>query len=288
MPVPLGSVGSDAYRGTVDLNLTVPGRAASRQIVLTSLDAWQDHFVVNIAATIDRADSFWMPAAWRIATDASTSHRPHGGGGGLLHWQWSFEPALPADVSELRIHIGADGSRPHQTGALRSEPSVVVRPQRWPPRMRHARATLDIATELRQFDAGPSVGPGPVRPLRVIPVATTLDHGADRDLHVLSIDTHPTWFLLRVGGTGPLSFGADESPDGWATERIRLRWTARDDRGGQYEGLFKSAHSGRGWNVDATFVPGLDPAAAALALDMPNPFGAGTVHTALDLPSAGA
>jgi hypothetical protein len=67
-----------------------------------------------------------------------------------------------------------------------------------------------------------------------------------------------------------------------------LRWTARDDSGGQYEGTFESGHSGRAWNVDATLVPGLDPAATALALEMPNPFGPGTVRTTVDLPPAGA
>jgi len=280
----LTPVGSDAYRGTVALNVTVPGRAASRQIVLTSLDMWRDHVALNIAATDDRADPFWMPSAWRIATDAGTSHARRGGGGGSLHWQWSFQPALPADLGELRFHIGADGSRPPVPGSVPAEPSVTVRLPAWPPNVRLAPASFDAATEPARAGGGPTFELEPLRPRRVIPVSATLDHGADRDLQVLSIDAHPTWFLLRIGGSGPLAFGADDSPDGRDMARLRLRWAARDDRGGRYEGMFKSGHSGTVWNLDATFTPALDRAATALALEMPNPFGPGTVRTTVDLP----
>jgi hypothetical protein len=41
------------------------------------------------------------------------------------------------------------------------------------------------------------------------------------------------------------------------------------------------------WTVDAAFTPALDPSAAGLALEFPNPFGNGVIHATVDLPPVG-
>jgi hypothetical protein len=44
---------------------------------------------------------------------------------------------------------------------------------------------------------------------------------------------------------------------------------------------------GRPWTVDAVFTPALDPGAARLTLELPNPFGDGVIHTTVDLSAVG-
>ena len=63
--------------------------------------------------------------------------------------------------------------------------------------------------------------------------------------------------------------------------------SVEDDRGGQYRGTVMGSHSGWPWTVDAAFTPALDPRAARLALQFPNPFGNGVIRTTFELPPVG-
>ena len=98
----------------------------------------------------------------------------------------------------------------------------------------------------------------------------------------MNIDVHPEWFAIHVGGGGPLAIGGDMSRS--AMGRPAHRWSATDDHGGQYAGSVRRSHSGFPWTATATLVPALDPAARALTLPFPCPFGPGTVTATVELP----
>jgi hypothetical protein len=112
----------------------------------------------------------------------------------------------------------------------------------------------------------------------VIPVSARLEDllGDDvlgREVCVLSLETWPTCFDVHLGGSGwwPLD---DRSPG------RRRDYSAEDDRGGRYLGRPGGSSSGLTWCSEFSFVPALDPAAAALTLQLPNLLDQGSILSA--------
>jgi hypothetical protein len=101
--------------------------------------------------------------------------------------------------------------------------------------------------------------------------------------------------LVQRPGVGPQADLVDHyrrhlAPDRGLVETMKHlghRWSLEDDRGGQYRGTVMGSHSGSPWTVDAAFTPALDPRAARLALQFPNPFGNGVIRTTFELPPGG-
>jgi hypothetical protein len=158
--------------------------------------------------------------------------------------------------------------------------------------VQQAGTRLDTDAELPlPVESGLNFENEPVQPDRVNPVSAHLDDTVvGRDICVLSIEVRPTWFFLQLGGSGDLRLGTDPAPDRGlvdTTKHLMSQWSVEDDRGGQYRGTITGAHSSWPWTIDAAFTPALDPSAAGLALEFPNPFGNGVIHSTVDLPPVG-
>jgi hypothetical protein len=271
-----------AYRGTVVLNVDVPGRSPEHRIALVALDAWETCWELRGTATPNAADRFWLPRDWRVQTDAGTMHVTCGGGATDRGWHWRFEPPLPDQARRLRVFVGPDSDRSPFDVQPPAATSLGVDLVGWPAVVRRAAATLDTVDTVAEPSSPPVPSrrgqPDPLLPERVVVVSTQLDDVDGRDLSVLSIDVRRDGFLMHVGGDGDL-----ELDDRVLAVHRRGRWGAEDDRGGRYAGQVVASSSGFPWTTTTAFAPTLDPAATALALGFPNPFGPGTVHTTVAL-----
>lgn len=279
-----------AYRGTVPLNVTVP--RSDRELVLLALDLWERACELRVSATIDHGDPFWLPPGWRLTTDVGTSHSFRGGGGGGgSGWHVTFDPALPENARELRVHIGPDrqpgGERVH---AAPAEPTLVVPLAGFPPRVKEATATLvpgPRATVGTPARGTPGLDGVPAAPERVVPLSVRLDDVGGRDVCVLWGAVWHDFFHLHLGGSGSLpgliaaGAGDSEAHARWSA----AAWDAEDDVGGRYVGQVRGSHSGFPWSVTARLVPALDPTARSLRLRLPNPFGAGRIEATVGLPA---
>jgi hypothetical protein len=278
------------YRGTVAMNVLVPN--PSLEIVLVALDLWDHACVLRAAATTDRENPFWLLNSWRITTDRGTLHVARSGGGGSLRWLVKLEPSLPDDTNEIHVSFAPTEPRSHSDASPPTESNVVFALSNQRVSVQHVGTRLDVDTELPlPVEAGLNLEHEPVQPDRVIPVSARLDDAVvGRDIGVLSIEVRPSWFFLHLGGSGELGLGPDPAPDSGLVEtmkHLRRRWSVEDDRGGQYRGTIMGSHSGWPWTVDAAFTPALDPSAAGLTLEFPNPFGNGVIHTTVDLRAVG-
>ena len=269
----------EGYRGTLAPNVAVPG--LPRQMVVTAVDLWTHTIQLRGTEEVDRAAPRWRPAAWGLATDLGSTHVFEGGGGGSLSWEASFAPSLPAGARELRLFVDPEGRRIADAGDLPPEPAVTIALPAASPTVRRAAAVLDPAAEmLRSGFRGDAEG-SPVRPTRVLPVATAVDGAGERDMCVLTIDLRPDWFAVHIGGGGPLA--VDDDLERASRRLLHHGWSAGDDLGGRYAGSGCSTHSGYPWTATATLTPALDPTARELRLTFPHPFGPGTVTATLDL-----
>jgi hypothetical protein len=278
------------YRGTVALNAFVPN--PSLEVVLVALDLWEHACVLRGSATSDHENPFWLLSSWRLRTDRGTVHVPRGGGGGSLRWLVKLEPPLPGDTKEIQVSLAPKARGPHGDESVSPDSNVVFDLPSQPVSIQQAATRLEADTDLPlQVGAGLSLANAPVQPDRVIAVSAQLDDAVlGRDICVLSVEVRPGWFFLHLGGSGELALGPDPAPDRGLVETMKLlghRWSVEDDRGGQYRGTVMSSHSGWPWTVDAVFTPALDPSAARLVLEFPNPFGNGVIHTTVELPPVG-
>jgi hypothetical protein len=271
----------------VALNAAVPN--PSLEVVVVALDLWDHACVLRGSATTDREDPFWLLSSWRITTDRGTVHLPRGGGGGSLRWLVKLEPPLPGDTKEIQVSLAPMMRGPHRDESVSPGSNVVIDLPSQPVSVQPAETRFHADTDLpRQVGAGLSLANAPVRPDRVIPVSAQLDDAVlGRDMCILSIEVRPGWFFFHMGGSGELAMGPDPAPDRGLVETMKLlgrRWSVEDDRRGQYQGTVMGAHTGSPWTVDVVFTPALDPSAARLALEFPNPFGTGVIHTTVGLP----
>lgn len=278
------------YRGTVALNVVVPN--PSWKIVLVALDLWDHVCILRFAAPTDRENPFWLLNSWTITTDRGTSHVSRSGGGSSLRWLVKLEPSLPDDTKEIRVSHAPNDRRRHSEASLPTESNLVVALPSQRVSVKPAGTRLDGDADLRPpVEAGLNLENEPLQPDRVIPVSAQLDDAVvGRDICVLSIEVRPSWFFLHLGGSGELAPAPDQAPDSGLVETMKLlghRWSVEDNRGGQYWGTVMSSHSGWPWTIDAVFTPALDPSAARLALEFPNPFGNGVIHTTVELPPVG-
>ena len=278
------------YRGTVALNVVVPNPWL--EIVLVALDLWDHACVLRGAATTDRENPFWLLNSWTITTDRGTSHMSRAGGGSSLRWLVKLEPSLPDDTKEIQVSFAPNDRGPHRDASPPRESNLVLALPSPHGFVRRAGTRLDADTDLRPpVEAGLNLENEPVQPDRVIPVGAQLDDAVvGRDICVLSIEVRPSWFFFHLGGSGELALGPDPAPDSGLVETMKLlrhRWSAEDDRGGQYRGTVMASHSGWPWTVDAVFTPALDPSASRLGLEFPCPFGSGVIHTTVELPPVG-
>jgi hypothetical protein len=190
------------------------------------------------------------------------------------------------------VSLGSDEQRPHGDASLPAESDLVLTLSSQRVSVQRAGTRLDSDTGLPPpVELGLNFENEPVQPDRVIPVSAQLDDAVvGRDICVLSIEVRPSWFFLQLGGGGDLRLGADPAPDGGlaeTTKHLMSRWSVEDDRGGQYRGRITGAHSNWPWTIDAAFTPTLDPSAAGLALEFPNPSGNEVIHATVDLPPVG-
>jgi hypothetical protein len=267
------------YGGTLAPNVAVPG--LPRQMVVTAVDLWTHTIQLRGTGEVARAAPPWLASAWGLATDLGSTHVFEGGGGGSLSWEASFAPSLPAGARELRLFVDPEGRRMAVVGDLPPEPAVTIALPALSPTVRRVAAVLDPAAEMLRSGFRGTVAGSPVRPTRVIPVATALDGAGERDMCVLSIDLRPDWLAVHIGGGGPLAVDDDlDEPPG---RLLRHGWSAGDDLGGRYAGSGCSTHSGYPWTATATLAPALDPEARELTLTIPYPFGPGTVTATVDL-----
>ena len=260
--------GTDGYRGTVAVGASVPELGDEANV--TALDLWSHGFTIrgNAVDHLARRPAL-KPMAWTFVTDLGTTHLFHGGGIDGLSWDLKFRPELPAEGrGRSSLFVADEPGTPDRPPARPARPELTVPlPARLP--VRRAPAVVDLGPpQGRPAVVADPPEPGAL-PTRTIPVATALD-GLGRDLVVLAIDAHPTWFALHVGGGGALGELPRTRDDPSLRMMLHL-WAGEDDQGGQYRGTVRTTGSGFPWIATAVLSPGLDPNARRLCLDVPGP-----------------
>lgn len=227
--------------GTVALNVALPDWPW--ELSLLALDVWEGCFTFRGTSAFDPENPIRSPGGWGVATDRRSTMHTVGGSG--MHgstptrWHVDFTPSLPGDATEVRVFAGSPVAKPWDRAPLPDEPTVVIPLVNWPLTPRLAEAAVNAPTRRPRAPSDPlssQLVDRPVRPDRVIPVSTQLDHGAGGDLCVLAVEMWPSCFDLHVASSG--WWGGAEARDSssiWGRHR-RLGWWARDDRGGQYWG----------------------------------------------------